>query len=233
MGILNDSILNTGGSTTPIAWYSLIKNVHFNDLPPSNNTIAMLSDQTATIKIGMPIRFILGGDSTNPGTYYAQCIGITSNLLTIAGAPLETDDGDLIGLAYDSIRTPQQIDFFIAGQYADFANAALLASDMKTYFRWQGKDAYLVLFSVIQQGIDSSTEAKINVRINSDDVSTNDSGDGVQPGIADVWVDNSPVAVNTSNYVISRGDSVEINCTVAGGTGDGEDLTVSCLFVEE
>jgi len=216
-----------------IGYTSLTITTDFDDDPASTSTITMNSDQTANIKVGTPIKFVMGGSASSPGTYYAICTAITSNLLTIAGAPMEVDDGDLTALYYDAVRPPIQIDLFVAGRYGDGINTALLASDMSTYFKWQSKKAYLVSYSCIQKTVDTGTEPKINVRINSADVSTNDSNNGVQLGATATWVDNSAVAINTTNYDINRGESMEVHCPVAGGTGDASDLTISCVFVEE
>lgn len=205
----------------------------FNSEPPSTSTITMTSDMTSIIKAGMPIKFVLGGTASNPGTYYAVCTAITSNLLTVAGAPLETDAGDLTSLYYDDVRPSVQLDFFIAGTYGDGIDTDLLQNDMNTTFKWQSSKAYLVTFSATQQAIDSGAEAKINIQINNAVVSTNDSNNGIQLGDAFAWVDNSAVAINTSNYDVNRNEEVEINCTAAGASGDGAELTVSTLWVME
>jgi len=227
------NITLTDGGVKGGNWVKLIIDTDFNDDPVSESTVTMVTDQTSNVKIGTPIKFTLGGTATNPGTYYAICTAITSSLLTINGAPLEVDDGDLTALYYDDTRSPIQLDFFIAGVYGDAIDTALLSNDMNSYFTWKGKKAYLVNFSAVQKTVDTGTEPKINVRINSADVSSNDSNNGIQLGATATWVDNPAVAINTANYGINNGGSMEIHCPVAGGTGDASDLTTSCIFVEE
>ncbi len=229
----SDGNLTLTGGIKGGHWYSLDEDSDWDDQPASSSTITMNNDLTSIIKVGMPIKFTLGGSATNPGTYYAICTAIASNLLTIAGAPLETDDGDLTALSIDLNRDPIQVDLFVASTYADGTDTTLLASDMKNYFKWGGKKAYLVAFGGTQNTVDSGTEPKINVMVNSAAVSTNDSNNGIQLSTQGTWVDNSAVAISTSNYDINRGEAVELNCTVAGGTGDAANLSVTCVFVTE
>jgi hypothetical protein len=157
---------------------------------------------------------------------------ITTNTnISICGPPLDTGVA-LTALYIGGAEKVVQADFFISGTYGN-GTGDLLAADMNTYFKWGLGKAYLVTFSCIQKTVDTGAEPKINVKVNTAAVSTNDSNNGVQLGATATWVDNSAVAINTSNYDINRGEAVEINCTAAGGTGDAADLTVSCTFILE
>jgi len=181
---------------------------------------------TSAVNVGDAIKYVDGR-----GTYFAVITAVTANTsITIAGAAFDT--GSNLTALYVGNNKVIQLDFFISGTYAD-GTGDLLASDMNTYFKWQGRKAYLVAFSAVHKTADTTTNPKINVKVNAAAVSTNDSNNGVQLSTAGTWVDNSAVAVNTSNYDINRGESVEINCTAAGGTGDAANLTVSCVFVQE
>jgi hypothetical protein len=181
---------------------------------------------TSAVYLGDAIKYVDGR-----GTYFAVVSTVTTNTsIAISGAPLDTES-DITALHVGNNKVIQ-LDFFVSGTYAD-GTGDLLAADMNTYFKWQGRKAYLVAFSAVHKTADTTTNPKINVKINAAAVSTNDSNNGVQLSTAGTWVDNSAVAVNTSNYDINRGEAVEINCTAAGSAGDASDLTVSCVFVQE
>ncbi|MCP4645778.1 MAG: hypothetical protein GY851_35360 [bacterium] len=214
-------------------WYALAEDTDWNDDPPSTSTITTISDLSTIIKVGTPLKFTLGGGAANPGTYYAVVTAMAVNLITIAGAPLETDDGDLTALWIGRPERVAQVDLFIAGTYGDGVDTTLLASDMSSYFKWGGSAAYLVMYECVHLTVDTGAEPKINVRVNGADVSTNDANNGVQLGATATWVANSAVAINTTNYDIQRGEPLELHCPVAGGTGDAAELTVTCFFVFE
>jgi len=105
--------------------------------------------------------------------------------------------------------------------------------DMFSPMKWSGPKAYLVAFSGVQMTVDTGTEPKINIQINNAAVSTADSNNGIQLSTSGTWVDNSAIAISTTNYDINRGEELEVDCTAAGGTGDAENLTVQCVFVLE
>jgi hypothetical protein len=89
------------------------------------------------------------------------------------------------------------------------------------------------MFSATQKYPDSgASQGKLGVKINNAQVSTQDSNKGILcSSTAATWVDSSPVAINTSNYDINWGEALEINCTQAGSTHDGEALSVTLVFV--
>lgn len=215
------------------SWVPLVITTDFDDDPASSSTITMNSDQTGNIKKEMPIRFTLGGGAANPGTYYAKCTAITSGLLTIAGAPLEIDDGDLTALAYDPVRSVVQVDLFIASTYGDAVDTNLQSNDMNNIAVWLLPDAYCIEFAASHSVVDSGTEPKVNLRIDDAIVSTNDSNNGIQLGAKDTLVYNSAVAINTTNYKVTKGDLLTPACTVAGGSADAADLSMPCVFVLE
>lgn len=205
----------------------------FNDDPPSSSTITMTSDLTSTIKIGMPIKFVLGGDATNPGTYYAICTAITSNLLTIAGAPLEVDDGDLTGLYYGTPEMVVTETFVIPGYFADASDTTLLANDLLMEYRWNYAKAYCVRFSLIAKTDDSgANQPQVNIDINgANSISTSNSNAGLAVSDAD-WV-TTVVDINTSNYDINPLETLEIRTDANGTTDDASNLTVQITFVLE
>jgi hypothetical protein len=181
---------------------------------------------TSAINLGDAIKYVDGR-----GTYFAIVNTVTTNTsIAISGAAFDTGS-DLTSL-YVGNNKVIQLDFFVSGTYAD-ATGDLLAADMNTYFKWQGRKAYLVALSAVHKVADTTTNPKINVKVNAAAVSTDDSNNGIQLSTAGTWVDNSAIGINTSNYDINRGEAIEVNCTAAGATGDASDLTLSCVFVQE
>lgn len=192
--------------------------------PASTSTLTMTVDKTAVLKVGIPVRYTIGGV-----VYYGQITAVTANLLTVAGASM---GGSVTKLEYGLSEMVQTIDYFVGGVYGDTAED-LLVNKVKTYSKWRMGKAYLVSFSAIEETPDSGTEPKVNVKIDGSAVSTNDSNKGVQLTADNNEVINPAVAVSTSNYDINTGESIEISCTEAGGTGDAENLTVTCIFILE
>lgn len=196
----------------------------FNDQPASTSTITMTSDLTATIKPGKAIKFKLSGTY-----YYAICTAITANLLTIAGAPLTTGDGDLTELYYSEFAGQViQVPILVPGYFADATETALLLNDNLEYLKWTQSKAYLVRMSATQKVADTGSENTVNCAINGSNVfSTALTLDAT----AGTWA-NTVVAVTTANYDINFDESIELVATKVGN-GDCTDLSVILTFVGE
>jgi len=204
--------------------WSLVAAAGYTATPTDTDTLAM--SDTSRMKVGLPIRYKI---STTD--YYGIIVAVVENTsIDIYGAPMS---GDLVTLHVGPAQRVVPVRYFVGGTYADVAEAALLAADMNTYEAWDIQAAYLVAFACIHKTPDTGTGPKVNVKVNGQLVSTHDTNNGVQLGSGGVWVPNSPVAINVSNYDIQWHEPIEIAATVAGGTGDAEDLTVACVFVLE
>lgn len=208
-------------------WRALTEDDDWDDQPASTSTITMNSDWTGTITPGMPVKFKLSGS-----TYFAVCTAITSNLLTIAGAPLTTGDGDLQELHIGPPERLIQLDFFVGGNFCS-STGDILNRETNSAFRWKLGPAYLVAFSGYCNTADSGGDGPtINPKIEGSVVSTQNGNNG--PGFgssAQTWAANSAVAINTSNYAITRDDDLELYCAYTGSMADAEDLTVTLQFV--
>ena len=235
----NDQVLTAdSGETAGVKWADAGGSLSewtaitdFNDDPTSTSTITTTSDLTATIKVGMPIKFTLGGTASNPGTYYAICTAITSNLLTIAGAPLETDDGDLTALYYGLAGNVKIETIAIPGYFADAANTTLLATDLLMSYKWLYKKSYLVKISHIAKTDDSgANQPRVNAYVNSAAISTENTNAG--RAVAETWTD-TVVDINASNYDINPGEALEISADANGSNDDAQNLTVMLTFVLE
>jgi hypothetical protein len=194
----------------------------FTARPPSTSTITMTTDLTATMKVGLPLRY-----TWNSNTYYGRVAAIASNLLSVNGAPLSTSY-DVTALSYGMPSMVRQVNVIIPGSYEDASNTALIASDLKSSLLWQLPVSYLVYFSVYSNTHDShATHGQASVRINNTEVNTTAGGETIAANAT--WY---PTVVNiaTAAYDINPGESIEVTA-VKGGTGDAADLTVSMIFV--
>lgn len=181
----------------------------------------------ARFKVGIPMRY-----ADTEGTWnYGIITSYSSGTVSIAGAPIDTAHDSIFYCGSPDIV--EQLDFFIGGIYGDVAQDLLL-NKMNTYFTWGMSKAYLVRFHAVHKTVDDGTEAFINMKINTALVSTDNTNDGIQLSTTGTKVYNTAIGINTTNYIVTNGDSIEVACTVVGGgTTHAEDLTVSCIFIKE
>ncbi len=211
------TIATTGGSS--IGWTA---ETAFTATPASTSTLTMTADKTGSIKVGMALKYTISSV-----VYYGIVTAITSNLLTIAGAPM---GGDVTALYYSTNPAQVvQVDFFIAGAFADAANTGLLASDMNTKFDWNLQEARLVQIRHTVKVDDSgANQPRVNLSVDGSVVSTSNSNAGVT--VAETW-SSTVVDINTTNYVVARDAAIEIVTDANGSNDDASDLTVSGVFV--
>jgi len=235
-GILLAEILVPAGATTildayirniavpirhrPTAW---TQEINFTATPASTSTLTMTADKTATIKVGMGLMYKISSTY-----YYGYVTAITSNLLTIAGAPLS---GDVTELYWCPPERIVKVDFLVSGAFADAANTGLLASDLNTSFYWDHEKAYCVCIKHIVKTDDSgANQPRVTISINGSVVGTDNSNAGL--AVAETRT-ATVVGINTSNYDINPGEAVEIVTDENGSNNDAENLTVSVIFVLE
>lgn len=222
-GLSVDGAIKTAGDTLTARW-TTIPATSYTATPASTSTLTM--SVTSPLVVGLPVRYTISSV-----VYYGIITTVTANTsIAIAGAPM---GGDVTAFAYGRPEMIAQVDIAIPGDYGA-ATGDVLASLGKSYFSWRFGKAYLVAFSGVHNTAAGTTNPKVNVKVNAAAVSTNDTNLGIQLSTAGTWVDNSAVAINTSNYDINKGEAVEINCTAAGVATDGaKNLTVSLTFVLE
>jgi len=186
----------------------------------------MNTNQTSVIFPNMPVRYKLSGTY-----YYGRVKTITSNLLTIQGAPLTTGAGNLTELAFASSNMAVTMIFTASGSYGTMLSTQLMRDVMKFRTNWQLPTAYLVYFNAVHETNATTTQPKINIRLHgADDVSSNDSSLGIQ--LSTSLVENPDIAINTAKYNIGPGDSVDVNLTaVDAGATNAANLTVTLYFV--
>lgn len=195
----------------------------FSTTAASTSTITMTNDLTSVLLVGLPIKFKLSGTY-----YYAQITASVSNLLTIRGAPLTTGAGDLTEVYYGSPDMVQMIHICIPGLFEDATNTALIASDLFDAVRWQGPEAYCVGFDFKETTADSgATQPNCNVRWGNNPISTSNTNAG--PLLTASW-QSTGIDINTTNYVISWHEALEIECT-KGTNGNASDLSIDIIVV--
>jgi len=183
----------------------------------------MTSDVTGTIKVGFGLKYTIGGT-----VYYGVVTAITSNLLTLAGAPM---GGDVTALYWCPAHHVRQLVVSVPGKFADAANTTLLKTDSKLSIDWDLGKAYLVRIRHIVVTDDTGANQPIvNVSVNGSAVGTSNTNAGL--AVAETWT-STVVDINTSNYDINNDEAVEVITDASGSNDDAIDLTVSMTFVLE
>jgi len=193
------------------------------DTPADVDTITF--NDTSGLMPGLPVRFEYGGTM-----YYGIITEVEEDsFIKIAGAPLSTEE-DLDALL---IGRPEMVvarEWHVPGVYGDAA-ASLFISKLKRSVRWELGPAALVAFGCCHAADDTTDNPYINLLVDGYPVSSANTEDGIAPGTG--WVDNPATAVLADNYGLVRGSELDVYCTVAGGTGDATDLSISAVFVLE
>jgi len=219
--------LQCGGHGANPSWGKSpwVQETNFTARPPSTSTITMTSDRTSVIKKGMGLKYTWNGT-----TYYGIVSAITSNLLTVAGAPLSTSY-DVTALYWCPPERVIQVDFFVSGKFADAANTALLNSDVNTAFEWNLGKAYCVLIRHKVKTDDSgANQPRVTISIAGAVVGTDNTNAG--QAVAETWT-STVVGINTANYDINPDEAIEVVTDANGSNDDAENLTVSAVFVLE
>lgn len=205
------------GDSIDTRWTEILSS-SYTATPASTSQITM--SDTSGLAIGLPLKYTYNGT-----TYYGIITSLaTDSYIGISGAPLNLSY-DLTALCVGRPEMVTQVDFFIAGTFADAADTALLAHDMNTFFKWAASDARLVKVRYLVKSADTgASQPNINVRIGG--------ADAISSAVAVAnYIQETTVNINTSNYDISHSYSIEISTDANGTNDDAEDLTVSCVIV--
>jgi len=195
--------------------------------PATTSTVTVVSG-TSNFKQGSPVRYKYGGT-----TYYGICTAITSSLLTIAGATLDTGT-DLTELAVGQPDLVVIKRVYVAAVY-NGAVQNILENTTEEVLLWQHGKAYAVRYSGAQGTNDTGTESFVNLQIAASAVGTENTNNGIQMSSSGgSFVHSSAVAINTSQYEIDFGDSIEFRVTdVTGSNNDAAKATFQAVFVLE
>lgn len=200
----------------PISWIQTTGT--FTAAPASTSTITMTTDLTASILVGMSLKYVIGGV-----TYYGRVAAIAANLLTVNGAPLSDD----VTALYYGGGIVREVVVIIPGTYEDANNTALIVSDLKSSLQWGLPLSYLVYFRVYSNTEDTSDNGQASVRINNTEVNTTAGGETIAAAVT--WY-STIVNIAVAAYDINPGEAIEVTA-VKGTTGDASDLTVEMVFV--
>lgn len=187
--------------------------------PASTSTLTMTSDLSATLTVGTPIKYTIGGT-----VYYGVVSAITSGLLTVAGPPM---GGDVTALYYGDKTQVQQVVVMVPGLYEDASSTGLIAADLNSSLVWEKGTAYCVRYRVYSKVHDTGSHGSASVLINGTELNT--SAGGLVIAADATWY-STVVDIASAAYDINPGEAIEITSTKAGN-GDATDLTVSMTFV--
>lgn len=214
------------GSTGAVGttWTS-ISLANLTTTPTSTSTIATTSDLTGTLKVGYPLRYKSTG-----GFSFGIITGLTSSLITIAGGPLDNGNA-LTQIDYGVQGLVRTLTLMVSGTFqSGGADSAMLANQMKTFMQWTMTKAYLVNFQVRVASLDTGTnKPRINVALAGNAVGTLNSNAGLTV-LTSSWA-STVVDINTTNYVVNFGDSIELKTDANGTNADSNNLTVLAIFV--
>jgi len=213
-----------GESTDPL--WTTVSATKYTTTPASTSSITF--NDTTDIAVGDPVRYAYNGS-----TYYGIVSSLASNAsITISGAPLDVGHA----ITDFAVGAPSQLvimDLTVAGVYADNTED-ILQGTANRYIRWKKSLAHLVGFSAAHKTADTgASQPKLNVKVDGNLISTEDSNAGLQLSTAGAWVDGSVVAISTSNYSVSFNSSLDLRITAAGTNGDAANLSVCLIFVLE
>jgi hypothetical protein len=212
-------------SSTPAAsasrWTAL---ANFTATPASTSTITFGTDQTATLKVGMPVKYTISSV-----VYYGIITAMASNLMTVAGAPL---GGDVTALSVGNPEMVVELSLFIGGAFAAATDTTAILNQLAARLIWTKGISHCVQYKINQTVADTGTENRVNVKLAGNSVGTANTNDGLDlDATVANWV-TSVVDINTSNYTINLLDAIEILITKVGN-GDASNLSVICVFVME
>jgi hypothetical protein len=200
---------------------------NFTATPASTSTITFGTDQTATLKVGMPVKYTISSV-----VYYGIITAMTSNLMTIAGAPL---GGDVTALSVGSVELVEQMVIPINGLFATATDTTAILNQLGLRLTWQKGTARCVNVKANQTIADTGTENQVNIYFgatSTDNVCSANTNVGLalDATVAN-WV-TTVIDINSDHYTVNRGDAISLLITKIGN-GDSQNLTVIATFVLE
>jgi len=173
---------------------------------------------------GRPLRY-----RATAGTWrYGIVTGYSAGTVTIAGAPLTTNDDD--EMEYGAYANVVMREFRLDGAFAAMASVQLLFDIMGQWARWEHGPAYCVRVVHKVESMDTGTlQPRLNAVVNGNKVGTANSNNGWDMSNT-VWV-SSAVDISTANYGIINGQAIELSTDAAGTNDDALTASVQLVFV--
>ena len=200
-----------GDST--IKMWKIIPAANYTAAPASTSTITMGVDMTASVLVGMGVRYTISSVE-----YFGQITAMASNLMTIGGGPL---GGNVSNLQYLNSQLVQVT-------YDNSASTSVLTTGTVYTLRWGTRTAYLVGYEVYQTIHDTGTHGKVTVKINGTEVNT--SAGGLTVAGDATWY-STVVDIDTAAYDVNRTEDVTIYVT-QGSNVNGYGLKVNMYFLK-
>ncbi len=190
----------------------------FTATPASTSTITMTTDLTASILVGMTLKYVIGGV-----TYYGRVAAIAANLLTVNGAPL---GGDVTALYYGGgSRSMPSYDATV--NVDGTANTTVLLTGTVFTHTWRGPKSYIVHYEAIQTIHDSGTHGKFTIKAGGTDINTSAGGLVIA---ANATKYQTVVDINAAAYDINDGEDITAVVT-QGSTVDGAGLRFNMVIL--
>lgn len=167
--------------------------------------------------------------STVGGSGYGVVRSYSAGTVYLSGITLGSS-GSITSMEYGD-RTRSVVMFiFLPGLYESASTVQACRDVLGMYPVYVHSRGYFVGFRAYSRIVDGGTGGYVNVRAASNDLSTLNSGLGLQLSSV-AWV-NSSVQWDTTYYQIPCNTVLEVKVT-KGGTGDAQDLTLALHFVLE
>lgn len=183
------------------------------DFTPTNTHLV-----STELSPGTPLRYEISNVN-----YYGIVTSLAAgDIVNVSGAPLSEN---ITRLWAGNQRLIVQINVFVREVFGNISQD-LLFNKMFTYLRWKLPKAYLVHFDFTNSFADTVNPPTIGVKIDGTLVSN-----AISLDATGVWVSNPQI--DSSEYAITFGDSIEVTCVDTGGNGDAEYLTGNLIFVLE
>ena len=200
---------------------------NFTATPASTSTITFGTDQTATLKVGMPVKYTISSV-----VYYGVITAMTSNLMTVGGAPL---GGDVTALSVGSVEMIEQTVIAINGLFATATDTTAILNQLGMRLVWNKGTAHCVQIRANQGVADTGTENRVNAYIGATSgnaICTANSSVGLDlDATVANWV-TSIVDISATYYTVNKLDPISIIVTKVGN-GDSQNLTVVLVWVLE
>ena len=182
-------------------------------------------------RVGRPLRF---RQNSATAWQYAMVRSYAAGTVTLAGAALtaaigadagrEMQTGDMVRLHTEAL--------VFNGQFADSADAALIANDLLATLLWPKGKAYLVHFMVRPKVDDTgAAQSRVNVTLSGAAVCTANGNAGLS--VIDTAWTATTTDISTTAYGVALGQSVEVSVDNNSTNHDARDLTLIATFVLE
>lgn len=197
----------------------------------TSDSVITVTDNAANQAIfikGRPVKFRQNDASP---WQYAIVTNYSAGSVTIAGSPYTSTiySSSTRTFTYSDLTRIEQLTFNIPGNFATGASTSLLQDAVNTFFKWTSSQCAIVQINHRVKTPDSgATQPNVNVYANGVAVSNANTNAG--RAISSTWVDTD-IDINTSNYFLSFGQSVEISVDASGTNKDAKDLTVNITLV--